>query len=202
MIYRLVNDEIAYNNSLDTGRPFIYSSGSNIDDLRVHSIGYFKNVIYHNDYVGEWPYIELYYDSGKGSATEDYLLNTLGWPIVHNRAREVFEQHGIKDIKYVKVQLRDTLSGSLCNDYSLLFVNSIIEAYDMEKSKYKYIPKYNVYSFNPMEIVFNKGACSKYDIFRCSKNVAVIYVSERFRELVISNGLTGFGFEYGERNNV
>ncbi len=60
----------------------------------------------------------------------------------------------------------------------------------MEKSKYKY----NFYTFIPKETYLNESICSEYDIFRCSKSVAAIYVSEKIKKMVENNHWRGFSF--------
>lgn len=46
----------------------------------------------------------------------------------------------------------------------------------------------------PKETYLNKSVCSKYDIFRCSKSVASIYVSEQVKKMVEDNRWIGFTF--------
>lgn len=78
--------------------------------------------------------------------------------------------------------------------YYALYINNFIQAYDLENSQYRYIEKYDVYSFSPMKIMFNKDICDNYDIFRCSLDRIPIYVNERLYNAILNNGLVGFEF--------
>ena len=50
------------------------------------------------------------------------------------------------------------------------------------------------YTFIPKETYLNQSICSEYDIFRCSKSVAAIYVSDKIKKIVDSNNWVGFTF--------
>lgn len=71
---------------------------------------------------------------------------------------------------------------------------NFIEAYDLGKSKYKYNEKYDYYTFLPHEIYLDKEVCSQYDIFRCTKSVSAIYVSEKVKMLIKDNKWLAFEF--------
>lgn len=75
-----------------------------------------------------------------------------------------------------------------------MYIENFIDAFDMDRSKYKYNPKYDFYTFLPDETYLNEEKCSKYDIFRCSKSVASIYISERIRQIIMENNWVGFSF--------
>lgn len=54
--------------------------------------------------------------------------------------------------------------------------------------------KYDFYTFIPKETYLNKSVCLEHDIFRCSKSVASIYVSEQIKKIVEDNHWVGFAF--------
>lgn len=58
-------------------------------------------------------------------------------------------------------------------NYVLMYIENFIDAFDMEKSKYKYNEKYDFYTFMPKAAYLNSSVCSEYDIFRCSKSVVL-----------------------------
>ena len=68
-------------------------------------------------------------------------------------------------------------------NYSVMYIENFIDAFDLTKSKYKYNEKYDMYTFMPKQTFLNLENCKGYDIFRCSKSVAGIYVSEKFYEI-------------------
>ena len=79
-------------------------------------------------------------------------------------------------------------------NYVLMYIENFIDAFDMEKSKYKYNEKYDFYTFMPKETYLKSSVCSEYDIFRCSKSVASIYVSETIKKIIEANQWVGFTF--------
>ena len=122
-------------------------------------------------------------------------MNVCGWPVVSSKAKGVFESSCINGVEFLPIRIVD-ISGTHINnnDYYLLYTSNFIDAYDMDKSDYRYIERYNIYSFNPMKIVFDDNACKKFDIFRCIKDITPLYISSRLHDIIIMNQLTGFDY--------
>ena len=72
---------------------------------------------------------------------------------------------------------------------------NFIDAFDLKKSEYRYNEKYDFYTFIPDRIYLNKKNYSSFDIFRCEKSLAGIYVSEKFYSVIIENKFSGSYFE-------
>ncbi len=75
-----------------------------------------------------------------------------------------------------------------------MYIKNFIDAFDMEKSKYRYNEKYDFYTFIPKETYLNRSICMGYDIFRCTRSVAAIYVSEKIKNIIEDNHWIGFAF--------
>ena len=182
--------------TIKDGTNMIYAETTNMDEIEYEDIrkGFFDNVILSSRCINNWPNVEFYYSSKVSDLESDYLLNVKRWPIIHIRVMEEFNKKGIKGLKYFPVKLIDVITQKVNTNYVLMYIMNFIDAFDMEKSKYKYNEKYNFYSFMPQETYLNKSICSKYDIFRCSKNVASIYVSEKIKKIVENNHWIGFTF--------
>ncbi|WP_415068425.1 imm11 family protein [Lacrimispora sp.] len=182
--------------SIKDGTNTIYAETTNLDEIVYLDIkkGYFDNIILSQHNIVDWPNVEFYYSSKVSSLESDYLLNVKRWPIIHVRVMEKFVEMDIKGLSYFPIKLVDVVTNNINNNYVLMYIDNFIDAFDMERSKYKYNEKYNLYTFIPQETYLNKKICSQYDIFRCSKSVAAIYASQKIKETVEKNNWTGFDF--------
>ena len=86
--------------------------------------------------------------------------------------------------RYYPIKLIDVVTGKVNSNYVLMYVTDFIDAFDIEKSSYRYNEKYNFYSFIPTETYLNEKECAGHDVFRCCRSVASIYVSERVKAIV------------------
>lgn len=183
----LIDESIQNNNS------YIYAETCNIDDIEVNGIkkGFFDKIILKKDMCIDWPDIEFYYSSKVSRKESDYLLNIKRWPIIHARVKNVLESNNIKGIKFYPIKLIDVCTQEVNENYYVMYIENFIDAFDMDKSGYKYNEKYNVYTFIPQQIFMNLDVCREYDIFRADKSVAGIYVSEKISD-ILKNDFIGF----------
>lgn len=196
MFYKLSFDMDRVDESLEDGTNTIYAETTNMDEIEYEGVkkGFFDSIILTPRSINNWPNVEFYYSSNVSNLESEYLLNVKRWPIVHVKVMEEFNKNGIKGLQYFPVKLIDVVTQKVNTNYALMYVVNFIDAFDMEKSKYKYNKKYNLYTFFPRETYLNKNVCLEHDIFRCSKSVASIYVSERIKKIVEDNHWIGFAF--------
>ena len=196
MFYKLSYDMDRIDEDIKNGTNMIYAEGTNIDEIVYEDIkkGFFDNIILTSRSIDNWPNVEFYYSSKVSNLESDYLLNVKRWPIVHVNVMEEFNKRGISSLQYYPIKLVDVDTQNINTNYVLMYITSFIDAYDMEKSKYKYNEKYDFYTFFPKDTYLNKSICQGYDIFRCSKSVTAIYVSEKIKEIVENNRWKGFYF--------
>lgn len=196
MFYKLSFDMDRVDESIEDGTNTIYAETTNMDEIEYEGVkkGFFDNIILAPRSINNWPNVEFYYSSNVSNLESEYLLNVKRWPIVHVKVMEEFNKNGIKGLQYFPVKLIDVVTQKVNTNYALMYVVNFIDAFEMEKSKYKYNKKYNLYTFFPRETYLNKNVCLEHDIFRCSKSVASIYVSERIKKIVEDNHWIGFAF--------
>lgn len=196
MFYKLSFDMDRIDESIEDGTNTIYAESTNMDEIEYEDVkkGFFDNMILSSRSIINWPNVEFYYSSKASNLESDYLLNVKRWPIVHVRVMEEFNQKGISGLEYFPIKLIDVVTKEVNNNYVLMYIVNFIDAFDMEKSKYKYNEKYDFYTFLPKETYLNKSVCCEYDIFRCKKSVAAIYVSEQIKKIVEDNHWIGFAF--------
>lgn len=196
MFYKMTYDMDSIDELLKIGKSFMYAEQSNLDEIEYPGIkkGWFNTIMIKQLEISNWPNVEFYYSSKASNVESDYLLNVNVWPIVHKRVKDVLEAESIKGIKFFPVSLIDVVTGHINRNYYFMYIENFIDAFDMERSEYQYIEKYDVYAFIPMRIYLNQKVCQGYDIFRCSKRPAGIYVSERFRNILTAHAFTCFYF--------
>lgn len=196
MFYKLSFDMDRVDESIKDGINTIYAEATNMDEIVYEDIkkGFFDNIVLSSHVIKNWPNVEFYYSSIVSNLESDYLLNVKRWPIVHIRVMEEFNKQGIEGIQFYPIKLIDIVTQQTNNNYVLMYITNFIDAFDMNKSKYKYNEKYDFYTFFPKDTYLDKNICSKYDIFRCSKSVATIYVSNKIKQIVEKNHWVGFTF--------
>lgn len=196
MFYKLSFDMDRLDESMKNGANTIYAETTNMNEIECEGVkkGFFDNIILAPLSIKNWPDVEFYYSSDISTLESDYLLNVKRWPIVHSRVIEEFNRKEIKGVKYFPIKLIDTVTQKVNSNYFLMYIENFIDAFDMEKSKYRFNEKYNFYTFYFGETYLNKSICCKYDIFRCSKSVAAIYVSEKIKTIIQDNHWIGFSF--------
>lgn len=196
MFYKLSFDMDRVDVSIADGNNTIYAETTNMDEIEYEDVkkGFFDNIILAPRSIDNWPNVEFYYSSKVSNLEGEYLLNVKRWPIVHVKVMEEFNKKRIKGLQYFPIKLIDVVTQKVNTNYVLMYVVNFIDAFDMEKSKYKYNQKYDFYTFIPKETYLNKSVCLEHDIFRCLKSVSSIYVSEQIKKIVEDNQWIGFTF--------
>lgn len=178
------------------GKQYIYAEKNNFSelDLKYSFKGGFRYSIVQPSLDIIWPNVKFYYSSKVSSLESDYLLNTSRWPLVHKRVKETFEKEGIKGVRFYPIVLVDVVTNVENINYFVMYIENFLEAYDMDKSKFRYLEKYNAYVFIPKCTFLSRHICDKHDIFRCSQNVSCIYISEKLYEIIVRKKFSGFKF--------
>ena len=194
MFYQMRYDMDGVDRRLSAGESFIYAEDDNLDEIVYDGIkqGFFHTIILKNVSIDKWPRVAFYYSSKASGRESDFLCNARNWPLVHAKVKTMFETNGIRGVSFYPIALVDVVSNQVNKNYYLLFVHSFIDAYDLEKSEYKYNVKYKLYTFLPHKTYLDQETCSSFDIFRCRHHPAVVYISQKLADLV--RAFTGFSF--------
>jgi len=196
MFYKLTFDMDRIDSAIKKETNTIYAETTNIDEIEYPNInkGFFDNIILSNQKIEDknWPNVEFYYSSKVSNLESDYLLNVKRWPIIHKKVQKEFERLSIEGIQFLPIKLIDVVTNEVNENYVVMNILNFIEAYDLNKSIYKYNEKYDYYTFLPHETYLNSKVCEQYDIFRCLKSVSAIYVSEKVKVLTEDNNWIGF----------
>lgn len=197
MYYKLTFDMDLVDESIKKETSYIYAEDTNMDEIKYEGIkeGFFDNIILKKFEKVEWPNVEFYYSSKVSNKESDYLLNIKRWPLVHERVKEILIKKQIQGVRFYPIKLIDVVTGKININYFLMYVENFVDAFDMEKSKYRYNEKYDFYTFIPGQIYIDEEKCATFDIFRCEKSLSGIYVSEKIYNIINANQFTGFYFE-------
>ena len=197
MFYKLLYDMDSIDKLLVENKNYIYAESTNMDEIEHLNIkkGFFDKVIFSKYDKIDWPEVIFYYNSSMSERESDFLLNIKRWPIVHKKVVETLCKESFRGIKFYQVKLVDIIKKTVNLNYFVMYIENFIDAFDMNKSKYIYNEKYDVYTFVPQKTYLDLQICNKYDVFRCKYNIAPVYVSELFKNIVEKNQWTGFYFE-------
>ena len=196
MFYELVFDMDRIDETIEKGTNTIYAEATNIDEIEYPNVkkGWFDTIILSDQRIDDqsWPDVEFYYSSKASNLESEYLLNIKQWPIIHKMVQKELEKLFIGGLQFLPIKLVDVVTNEINDNYVVMNILNFIEAYDLDKSKYKYNKTYDYYTFLPHETYLNKTICGYYDIFRCAKSVSRIYVSEKIKRLIEDNRWIGF----------
>lgn len=194
MFYRMDFDMEIIDESIREGTNAIYAEQDNLSEIEYDGIkkGFFDNIILSDRKIDSWPEVKFYYSSKVSNRENEYLLSSTSWPIIHKKVQDIFERERIQGIEYYSIELVDVCTDEINDNYVLMYVKNFIDAYDMEKSRYSYEPKYNFYSFEPHATYLSAKVCEAYDIFRCKQDVTSLYVSEKIKKIIDENQWKGF----------
>jgi len=130
---------------------------------------------------------------------DDVLQNHLGLPVFSARLRRVLEQAGVGGIQYLPLQVFRP-DGSKVEGYSIANLLNVVPALDRERSDFDVFPAEEPFLDRAGQVegirkaVLLADAIAGYDIFRLQEYPLTSYASERFKNLFLVSGFTGFGF--------
>ncbi len=196
MFYKLTFDMDKDSQAIKNGTNTIYAQKSNLKEIEYPGFkrGFFSNIIFSDRNIEKWPEVIFYYSSKASDLESDYLINIARWPIIHIRVMKKLQEAGIEGIIYLPIKLCDVVTDLISDNYVVMYITNFIDGYDLRKSDYDYLGKYDYYTFLPGKTFLNYEVCNGYDIFRCTKNKPVVYVSQKFKNVINANDFTGFMF--------
>lgn len=167
---------------------------TNVDEIEIDGIpkGNVSKIIYGQGEINDLKDAKFFIDGYCEQTLDDYLRNIINWPLVSEKTKNALGE--VNGIRFYPVSIINGEDNEIIATYYLLYIENFIDAYNMEKSKYRYNQKHNIYFFMPMDIYMNENVCNNYDIFRCNQNNTHIYVSEKIKSIIENQGLTGVKF--------
>lgn len=155
--------------------------------------GFDLRILWRGKYIEKWPdNIELYYE--KSNVVLDYIPNVLSWLIFSDRAINTLNRLNIPSIQCFPINICNIKNKEKRFPANVVNVLESISALDWEKSDYiswEDDPKYIKF----LRKIVLKAHCDyrSLDMFRLEESKNYIIVSERIKQSLEIDKLTGFG---------
>lgn len=147
------------------------------------------------NFISEWKPIVFEYSGDEGDIMTDYIANIFRWLIVSNKFLLLVNNMGFSaKFQFLPVKLRDVCSNIENEFYGVLNILDIVDAFDLEHSKYDVFELDNERIFLVEKYALRKGAVKGYDIFRLKNDTIPVFVSEKIKKIIEENQLLGFDF--------
>jgi hypothetical protein len=137
--------------------------------------------------------VALFYDPIKGNIPTDYLANSLGWFLISINFKSILE-HLDPDIEYKPISIINQNDKRFLMEYYVANILDLVDALDLSQSDY------SVYEAKGKKITairkyaLNKNKLEGKNIFKLVGDEIPIFVSEKFKNIVEANGITGCDF--------
>lgn len=139
--------------------------------------------------------INFYYDPEEGNRKTDYLGNDEAWFMISPKFKSVIDQVGGTNVQYLPVNVINEKDGST-HQYYVANILETVDALNLEHSDYfttELDDGRKVYSITKYAI--DEKAAEGHHLFKLKKyNVIPFFISERLRDEILSNGITGCDF--------
>lgn len=142
--------------------------------------------------IGNWnEKISFYSDEVEGSIFTDYVCNDLVWFIISEKFKIALEEIKVEGLQYLPVSIVNKRNGVRLGNYYVINICNLIDAIDIEESECFEIGN-GLYSF--ITYAIRKEKANGLDIFRTKQDNIPIFISERIRNVIKSNNITGCDF--------
>lgn len=137
----------------------------------------------------------FYYDQEEGNRATDFLANDMSWFVVSEKLKTVLDALNTK-IQYFKVKITEKSTEQPLENYYVANIISLVNALCIENSTY-FKTQINgigtVYSISKYAIYEDKA--NGFDIFKLTGHQEIpIFVSEKFRIMILDQKITGMEF--------
>lgn len=145
-----------------------------------------------NDWKEEFTF---FYDMEEGNIATDYLANDKGWFVVSEKLKNILESINT-EIQFLPVEVVEKHQRMNVGNYYVANVVKLIDALCLEKSDYfetEIEELGTIYTVSKYAIYEEK--VNDVDVFKLPNHQEIpIFVSERFKNIVEDNAITGIEF--------
>ncbi len=134
----------------------------------------------------------------KNGVWQDYLACAIGWPLLSEKFKKILADLKIDDVQFLPISIENTKTNISKIYYVLNILRVIDNGYDLANTEHMYEKDANgkdvLFILDPKpKVIYEK--INKYDIFRIREGFGYIYISERIKELLVKNNITGVDFQ-------
>lgn len=138
---------------------------------------------------------EFFYDDGEGEEWTDLIANDKGWFVVSAKLKALLEKVNT-EIQFFEVKVTDK-NGCICGKkFYIANIIKVVDALCLEKSVYfstEIEGLGTIYTVSKYGIYENKTEGA--DVFKLAQRQEIpIFVSDKFKQLVENEGITGIKF--------
>jgi hypothetical protein len=153
-------------------------------------------IVEKGNYLYEWDdRITLTYDPAEGNVKTDILGNDLGWLIISEKLRKLFENERVEGLQYLPVRIKNVKTQENLDGYSVVNICNLPDALDLEHSKYDVFDVNETEHMRSVEIYALKASqIGSLDIFKLKGESIPKFISERILEVMRKNQISGFDY--------
>lgn len=142
-----------------------------------------------------WQTADCFHNSREFGTWSDFICNAMCFPIVSPKFVELTYDLLKNQAEFLDVTLTDEKDGSVTHGCKALNVLNVVDAIDFEHSDYSTIDFEGDIVYNVRKYAIFEEKVRNFDIFRLEKSRMLIFVSEKIKDIICKNKLTGFYFK-------
>jgi hypothetical protein len=137
----------------------------------------------------------FFFDPEQGGVWTDYLSTDLGWFVISAKFKDTLDRIGVTNIQYIPVRIKNVVDDSVVEGYFVANICSLIDALDLANSEYsEFEVDENEKVLSIRKYALKRNAIKDLHVFRVEKSPLAIFVSEKVKEEVERNKITGCDF--------
>lgn len=165
------------------------------DDNFEEMYGVKRNDMYEGIRLENWSDdVTLYFDTSEGDEPTDLMANDLGWHIISRRFQEILENLSVSNVQLLPVILKEKSTGETIDDYSVVNIISLVEALDMEHSKYNVFEARGKKILSVMKYSLKGEKIENLHLVRLKESKFATFVSDVVRNELLSKNINGCDF--------
>ena len=154
-----------------------------------------KNDIYKGIRLENWSeHVTLFFDSLEGNELTDFIANSLGWHIISKRFKEILVNLNVNNVQLLPIILKEKSTGVTINDYSVVNIIGLLDALDMENSKYNIFEARGKKMLSVIKYALKGDMLKNLHIIRLKESKFATFVSEILRKELSKNSISGCDF--------
>lgn len=145
--------------------------------------------------VGKWDEsLTFHFDPKEGDKPTDFLGNNLGWILVSDQVKSVWNRLGVTGVAYLPVNIVNRDTGDRLEGYSVANLFDVADALNLNHSDHTFFELDDEKILNVKKFALTEQAIGGRHIFKLKGYEIPWFVSEEVKRLIDSENLTGCGF--------
>lgn len=147
------------------------------------------------NYINDWSEVKFKYNPEEGNVLSDSIANVYRWLVVSKKFRELIEDIVAVDvIQYLSIKLIDAKDDGENTEYKIANLLDVVDALDLEHAQYDVFDLDNEKIIAIEKYALKEEVVLGHDLFKLKDDTIPIFISERIKNIIENNALTGFAF--------